>query len=55
MEQVVSEVLSDTDIVVAETMMLSEVEQSRKDQNALFVKDAGQNRKSSNQNTTGYS
>lgn len=42
MEQVVSEVLSETDIVVAETMMLSEVEQSRKDQNALFVKDAGQ-------------
>ena len=41
MEQIISEVLSETDIVVAETMMLSEVEQSRKDQNALFVKDAG--------------
>jgi hypothetical protein len=34
--------LSQSDIVISETMMLSEVEQSRKDQNAIFVKDAGQ-------------
>ena len=34
--------LSQSDIVTSETMMLSEVEQSRKDQNAIFVKDSGQ-------------
>ena len=41
MEQTISEVVSEA-VVVAEAMMLSEVEQARKDQNALFVKDAGQ-------------
>ena len=38
----VRDALSQSDIVISETMMLSEVEQSRKDQNAIFVKDAGQ-------------
>lgn len=41
-EQSIKAVLSDTEIVIAETMMIAEVEQSRKDQNALFIKDAGQ-------------
>ncbi len=38
----ISKVRSEIEIIIVETLMLSEVEQARKDQNALFVKDAGQ-------------
>ena len=41
-DKITHDLLGESDIVISETMMLSEVEQSRKDQNSLFVKDAGQ-------------
>ena len=41
-EIALNELLGEINTLVAETMMCSEVEQTRKDQNSLFVKDAGQ-------------
>jgi hypothetical protein len=38
----ISTILGKTDILISESMMYSEVEQTKKDQNSLFVKDAGQ-------------
>ena len=38
----ISIILGKVDVLISETMMHSEVEQTKKDQNSLFVKDAGQ-------------
>jgi len=38
----ISTILGKVDVLISETMMYSEVEQTKKDQNSLFVKDAGQ-------------
>ena len=41
-EDLVSKLLGKLDVLISETMMYSKVEQSKKDQNFLFVKDSGQ-------------
>ena len=41
-EDLVSKLLGKLEVLISETMMYSKVEQSKKDQNSLFVKDAGQ-------------
>ena len=41
-EYLVSKLLGKLEVLISETMMYSKVEQSKKDQNFLFVKDAGQ-------------
>ena len=38
----ISIILGKVDVLISETMMHSEIEQTKKDQNSLFVKDAGQ-------------
>ena len=43
-EYLVSKLMGKLDVLISETMMYSKVEQSKKDQNFLFVKDSGANR-----------